>query len=282
MSDRDDAGARALSELQDRGINLAANALAQSAEHIESFLNMLRVELAFYIGCINLEEKIRQLDLPKCFPVPKPPNERYHNVEYLYDLSLALTMKKHIVGNDINADGKELVIITGPNQGGKSTFLRSIGTSQLMMQAGMFVAAKTACANLCSGIYTHYKRKEDPSMKSGKLDEELARMDSIIKWLNPNALIVFNESFAATNEREGSEIARQIISALLDCNIKVFFVTHQSEFAQTCYEKYPEKGLFLRAERKPDGKRTYKLIEGKPLSTSFGGDIYQHVFSEPL
>ncbi len=282
LSDRDDAGARVLAELQDRGINLAANALAQSAEHIESFLNMLRVELAFYIGCINLEENINQLDLPICFPIPKPANARYHNVKYLYDLPLALKMKKHVVGNDINAGGKQLVIITGPNQGGKSTFLRSIGVSQLMMQAGMFVAASTACINLCSGVYTHFKRKEDPSMKSGKLDEELARMDLIINWLNPNAVVLFNESFAATNEREGSEIARQIVSALLDCNVKIFFVTHQSEFSQTCYQKYPKIGLFLRAERKPDGKRTYKLIEGEPLSTSFGEDIYKHVFSESL
>ncbi len=63
--------------------------------------------------------------------------------------------------------------VTGANQGGKSTFLRSIGLSQLMMQCGMFVPAKYLCSNICESIFTHYKREEDTTMSSGKLDEEL-------------------------------------------------------------------------------------------------------------
>ncbi|EGD50050.1 DNA mismatch repair protein MutS domain protein [Thermoanaerobacter ethanolicus JW 200] len=63
-------------------------------------------------------------------------------------------------------------------------------------------------------------------MKSGKLDEELSRMSDIVDNIKPNSMVLFNESFAATNEREGSEIARQIITALIEKRIKVFFVTH--------------------------------------------------------
>lgn len=280
ISERDDAGARALGDLKDIGVNSAANALAQATEHIESFLNMLRNELAFYVGCINLKEQLEKTGNPIAFPDPIAKNQRRHSFHGMYDVSLALTMKQEIVGNDINADAKNLVIITGANQGGKSTFLRSIGLAQLMMQAGMFVPAEDFCANLCQGVFTHYRRKEDASMKSGKLDEELSRMSTIVDQIKPNSLMLFNESFAATNEREGSEIARQITSALLEMNVKIFFVTHMYEFARIFFEKQTKDAIFLRAERKAGGKRTYKLLVGDPLPTSYGEDVFKTVFGK--
>lgn len=275
---RDESGHRILSELRDRGINLVANALAQSTDHILSFFNMLRVELGFYVGCLNLYEQLTPMGEPTSFPVPVAAHERRHSVQGLYDVCLALTMKKRIVGNDMNADGNNLVIITGANQGGKSTFLRSIGLAQLMMQCGMFVPAESFSSNVCDGLFTHYKREEDIAMKSGKLDEELSRMSDIVDKITSNSMVLFNESFAATNEREGSEIARQIVSALLEKRLKVFFVTHFYEFAHGFVDKRVENALFLRAERQADGIRTFKLIEGEPLQTSYGEDLYDSIF----
>lgn len=275
---RDEAGGRFLSDLKDRGINLVANALAQSADHIDSFFNLLRIELAFYIGCLNLHEQLDQMGEPVCFPLPVAPHERRHSFQGLYDLCLALTMKQKIVGNDVMADNKDLVMITGANQGGKSTFLRSIGLAQLMMQCGMFVPAESFCSNICNGLFTHYKREEDVTMKSGKLDEELSRMNDIANNITPHSMVLFNESFAATNEREGSEIARQITSALMEKKIKIFCVTHLYEFPQGLFLKKEENTLFLRAEREADGKRTFQLIEGGPLQTSYGEDVYNRIF----
>jgi DNA mismatch repair ATPase MutS len=280
ISERDDAGSRALGDLINIGEYTAANSLAQATDHIENFFKMLRSELAFYIGCINLKEQLEQIGNPIAFPVPSETNERKHTFQGMYDVSLALTMKQAIVGNDINADGKNLAIITGANQGGKSTFLRSIGLAQLMMQAGMFVPAREFSANLCRGVFTHYRRKEDASMKSGKLDEELSRMSIIVDLIRPDSLMLFNESFAATNEREGSEIARQITSALLERNIKVFFVTHMYEFARIFYEKQMKNAIFLRAERKAGGRRTFKLSVGEPLPTSYGEDVFNNIFGK--
>ncbi len=275
---RDEAGARALGDLRDRGVNLVANAAGQSADHIDSFLNALRRELAFYIGCLNLYERLTQMGEPTTIPEPLPANEREHSFNGLYDVSLALTMKQKVVGNDVNAAGKDLVMITGANQGGKSTFLRSIGLAQLMMQCGMFVPAQSFSANVCRGLFTHYKREEDTSMKSGKFDEELSRMSAIVDRLAPDYMILFNESFAATNDREGSEIARQIVSALLEKHIKVFFVTHLYDLAHGFYDKKMANAIFLRAERLPDGTRSFKLMEGEPLQTSFGVDSYNRIF----
>jgi DNA mismatch repair ATPase MutS len=219
---RDESGAKALSELRDTGINLVANALAQSTDHILSFFNMLRTELAFYIGCLNLHEQLHGKGEPMSFPVPVASSERRHSFKGLYDVCLALSLKQRIVGNDVNADNKDLVMITGANQGGKSTFLRSIGLGQMMMQCGMFAPAESFCANVCDRLFTHYKREEDATMKSGKLDEELSRMSDIADNITSHSLLLFNESFAATNEREGSEIARQIVCALLEKGIKIF------------------------------------------------------------
>ncbi|MCS7038782.1 MAG: DNA mismatch repair protein MutS, partial [Caldilineales bacterium] len=275
---RDDHGARALGELRDRGINEVANAVAQAAEHVDQFFAVLRQELAFYIGALNLAERLVALGEPIAFPQPLPPEERRHTARGLYDPCLALTMNRAVVGNDLNADGKDLVMITGPNQGGKSTFLRSIGLAQLMMQCGLFVPAESFTAHVCTGVFTHFKREEDPGMESGKLDEELARMSAIVDRLRPHALVLCNESFAATNEREGSEIGRQVIGALIEARVKVFFVTHQYELAHGFQARSLPQALFLRAERREDGARTFRLHEAPPLPTAFGRDLYRRVF----
>jgi DNA mismatch repair ATPase MutS len=275
---RDEAGYRALSELRDQGVNQVANALAQSTDHILSFVHMLRTELAFYIGCLNLQRQLAELQEPTCFPVPMPHGECNLSFAGLYDACLALTMKRKVVGNDVNADGKDLIIVTGANTGGKSTFMRSLGLGQLMMQAGMFVAAERFSAEIRDGLFTHYKREEDATMESGKLDEELNRMSTIVDQLSPRSLVLFNESFAATNEREGSEIAAQITAALLERGVRVSFVTHLHEFAARMHNQRPPNAIFLRAERLPDGTRTFRMVEGEPLQTSYGKDLYDAVF----
>ncbi|MCL4539995.1 MAG: DNA mismatch repair protein MutS [Bacteroidetes bacterium] len=278
LDPRDERGAEALGNLRDRGMNLVANALAQSADHILSFFNMLRIELGFYLGCLNLYERLEQKGSPVCFPVPAPADERRHSFVGLYDVCLALRTEGKVVGNDVDADGKDLVVITGANQGGKSTFLRSIGLAQLMMQSGMFVAAETFSANLCTGIFTHYKREEDTTMESGKFDEELRRMSGIADHVTPDSLLLFNESFAATNEREGSEIATQIVSALLEKRNEVFFVTPLICCSEGFHEKGTDNALFLCAERGDDGSRTFKLRVAEPLETSYGKDLYDRIF----
>jgi DNA mismatch repair ATPase MutS len=279
ISPRDEAGARALSELRNQSINIVANALAQSMDHILSFFQALRTEMAFYIGCLNLNKKIQELNEPVCFPKPLSSGNKSLAFLELYDINLALSLWKKVVGNNLNADGKDLLIITGANTGGKSTFLRSIGIAQLLMQAGMFVPAESFTAEVRDSIITHFKREEDIEMESGKLDEELNRMSEIVAKVNSKSMVLLNESFSATNEREGSEIAKQITNALFESGIKVVFVTHQYEFAHSMYERRMQRAIFLRAERLPDGTRTFRLFEGEPLQTSYGEDLYKAIFN---
>jgi hypothetical protein len=278
LAPRDESGARALAELEGRGIAQAANALAQSGDHILGFFVQLRAELAFYLGCLNLHRRLVALGEPLCMPEPAAATERRHRFSGLYDVCLALTTGQRVVGNDVEADGRMLIVVTGANRGGKSTFLRSLGLAQLMMQAGMTAPAESFCANVCSSICTHYKREEDVTLRSGKLDEELGRMSRIVDHLAPDALVLFNESFAATNEREGSEIARRIVEALCERRIKVAFVTHLHTLARGLYERSRPDALFLRAERRSDGTRTFRMTVGEPLQTTFADDLYRRIF----
>lgn len=278
LAPRDDTGFTDFAKRKERAINESANVLAQSADHIQSFFTMLRNELAFYIGCLNLYDRLHDANLPVCMPSVKETDHKYRIFKGLYDVSLALTIGEKTVGNDLDTEGKELYIITGTNQGGKTTFLRSIGQAQFMLQCGMFVSAQSYSSHLCSGLFTHFKKEEDKSMNSGKLDEELVRMNDIVSHLHSGALILLNESFAATNEREGSEICRQITQALIENKIEVFSVTHLFTYAETFYQMHLPDSVFLRAERLENRDRTFKITEGEPLQTAFGMDLYRKIF----
>ena len=276
---RDEAGLNSLSDLESRGINLVANAVAQSADHIQSYFAMLRAESGFYVSCLNLGEQLLARGEPTAFPTPEEWGFHEQSFSDLRDVALVLRASHPVVGNDIATKDVPLVIITGANSGGKSTFLRSIGQAQLMMQCGLFVAAQAYRASVADGLFTHFIREEDSTMRSGRLVEELERMSAIVEVVTPQCSVLFNETFAATNEREGSEIARQVVRALLEKDIKVYFVTHQYDFANSFYNAGQSPStLFLRAERDNNEQRRFKLVEGEPLSTSFGEDLYEKVF----
>ena len=282
VPDRDMTAFKVLSELEDRGVNLVANALAQSVDHVRSFFIMLRGEIGFYVGALNLSERLAELGQPTAFPVPVARGELALSARGVYDVCLALTTGQPVVGNDVDGDNKSLVMITGANQGGKSTLLRSIGLAQLMTQCGMFVGADSLRVNVCDGLFTHYKREEDDTMESGKLDEELARMSEIANHISANSMLLCNESFAATNEREGSQIAREVVTALLDEGVRVLFVTHMFDLADGFYRRGRDSALFLRAERGIEGARPFKLSEAAPLPTSYGGDSYRKIFGSSV
>jgi DNA mismatch repair ATPase MutS len=176
------------------------------------------------------------------------------------------------------------VLVTGANQGGKSTFLRSVGLAQLLAQAGAFVGATTFRSTLASGLFSHFERGEDPTMRSGRLDAELREMSAIVDQLRPGDLLLCNESFGSTNEREGSLLAQDIVRALTAAGIRVFYVTHLYDLADRLHAEGPDGICFLRAERREDGQRTFRMRPGVPLPTSHGQDLYAEVFGpgEPV
>ncbi len=278
---RDEAAGNELADLTNRGLNHVANAAAQAADHVESYFTMLRLELAFYVSCLNLRAALVESGTPLTFPELVAHDRARQRARFscsdLRDVSLSLQTSEPVVGNDVEADGRPLVIVTGANSGGKTTFLRSVGLAQLMAQCGMFVTASSYRSSIHSGVFTHFGREEDASMRSGRLDDELRRMDAIVGAARRGAVVLFNESFSGTNEREGSEIGRQVVQALLERDMTVFFVTHLFDLADGFRRSVPDITRFLRAERAANGAATYALVPADPLPTSFAVDVYRRI-----
>ena len=261
---------------QERAVNRVANALAQAAEYLASFFDRLRKELAFYIGSLRFTQKMEELGMPWCIPELTAADADSRSWEEMYDVSLVYRNKAAVVGNTLTAENKNLYIVTGANQGGKTTFLRSFGQAQLMAQCGLPVGAKAYTAPYRRAVFTHFCQEEDRYLKSGKLDKELELMDRIADHVRSGDLVLFNESFASTNEREGSEIGREITEALVESGVEVVSVSHLHMFAASFRGR--EGVQYLRAERLDSGQRTFRLLPGEPEETAYGEDIYRRIF----
>jgi len=276
VPESDTAASQALTELRERGLRLVANALAQSAEQVLAFFGQLRREAAFLLGCATLEQRLRDLGLAVSFPEARPVG-RELAATALVDVGLAMRTGRPVVANDLVADGAAAVVVTGANQGGKSTLLRAVGLAQLMAQAGMFVGAASLRTAVAARLHSHFRREEDDALESGKLREELLRMSAIVDRVSAGDLVLSNESFASTNEREASRIARQLLDGLVEGGLRVAMVTHLTEFSRDLAAEGRPDVVFLRAERAADGARTFRVVPGGPLPTGFGADLWERV-----
>lgn len=264
-----------LTRLENQVVEYVVKCFQPFMKECRAFFEQLYFETAFYRACYNLYVRSSLSGPSLCYP--EVCETDCLSFENLTEYSMATYRSRVPVGNDGNIEGKMLLVITGANQGGKSTFLRSLGIAQIMLQCGMFVSAERFRSGIFPHFFPHFTRREDSAMNSGRLDEELGRFDRIIAHLGKDSLVLLNESFATTTEEEGSNIAYDMIRALTEAGVKVLTVTHLLSFARRVYEeKWPE-AEFLRAERTADGRRTYKMIQGSPELTSFGLDLYDQI-----
>lgn len=277
LPDRDIAGAQALAQLTGHGVADVANVVAAAVDHVLGFFRALRTELGFYIGAVRLAGALTARGEPTCFPRPLPVGADVFTCRGLYDPTLSLSVDHPVVGNDVDATARTLVVITGANEGGKSRFLRAVGLAHLMTQCGLFAPAHSLRTAI-RPVHTHFTREEDLAMVRGRFDEELHRMSRIVDVMEPHALLLCNESFAATNEWEGSQIAEAVLDALRETGTTIFLVTHMYDLAGRLESRHDDSALFLRAGRHADGRRTFTLTSAPPLPTSYGTDLYRSVF----
>ena len=274
LPERDEAGANLLEDLRDRSLNDVSNAAAQASDHVQAFFAALRTELAFYLAQLNLHAALTASDAPCCAGIVRDDLD----VRDLYDPCLALRVAAAPVGNGVTLHGESLVVITGANHGGKSTFLRALGVAQLMFQAGLLVPARGFAAPVSGMLFTHWAREEDVELERGKLDDELARMSVVVDRIRSGDLLLCNESFSSTNEAEGSELALDLTRALVAAGVRMRFVTHLYDFAHRLQGSGDPPAVFLRAPRDEGGERSYRLEQGDPLPTSFGVDLFDRRF----
>jgi len=265
-----------MSELRATAIAPTAGVTREAADHVLAFFRQLQVELAFLIGCANLHESLTAAGGAVAYPDAEDGATATFRATGLYDLGLRLTIDGPVVPNDLDTGGQRLVVITGANGGGKSTVLRAVGLAQLLLGAGMFVAAESLTASVAHAIRTHFTREEDASLVGGRLDEELTRLAALVEATTPGTLVLLNESLSTTNEREGAAIARGVVDALVDAGVEVWFVTHNHHLASGLADAEPARAHFLRAER-GDGERPFRLVAAPPLPTSHGMDLYRRI-----
>lgn len=298
---------RDLRALRDGALTDVAGAASRAADHVRDFFVVLRDELGFYLGCLNLEAWLHRIDVPTCRPQPvtRAAGMARHDLGQAKGLSepcLALNTGRPVVRNDLDGHGRRIVVVTGPNSGGKSTFLRSIGLAQWMMQCGMSVAADSFAAPVATCVVTHFPAAEESGTGGGRLDDELSRLRTVVESLRVGGLLLCNESLSSTNEREGAQIAADVAAALAESGVRTVFVTHFPSLAGQVAQALgattadavegpnsvvsgTDTGvahggwlLSLRAERATDGSRTFVVLPGAPERTAHGMDVYHQVF----
>lgn len=200
---------------------------------IDKTVERLANEVQFYIGYLSYLDMIPKNKLRLCYPVVTHARGRVYALD-TYDLVLArkIVGKQTLVPNDFMlAKPEKILVVTGPNQGGKTTYARTIGQIQHLGQLGLCVPGSSARLMLCDRIYTHFGREEDPSSGSGQLMADLKRLKPILEHATDASLIVINEIFSSTTAADASKLAMRMMHRIIQIGALAVCVTFLDELA---------------------------------------------------
>ncbi len=235
-------------------------------EFIDSAVATFDHEITFYLRYRMMMDRLGPENF--CYP---DVTETYDSIAVVgaYDLALALTLRRDGTGpvaNDFALDGtgrgEYVLVVTGPNQGGKTTFARSIGQLAHLTALGCPVPARHARFPLVDRLFTHFERSEELSDPEGTLQEEIARMRATLGAVTDHSLVVMNESFSSTTTADALDIGTEVLGRLVATHTLTVFVTFLDELAAlpavvsmvAGVDSDPDERTF-RLERRPaDGK----------------------------
>jgi DNA mismatch repair protein MutS len=249
----------------------------------------LESEFAFFLGATALIQKLQNLGVAMCKPVLNALEDREDHFEGLTNVLLALRFEKNgetdlgnkIVGNDVHFDDTgRIFILTGPNSGGKTTFIQAVGLVHVLCQAGFHVPAKTASISPIDSIYTHFPVEEKSESVTGRLGEEAGRLNALFHKANQHSLVLLNESLSSTSPGEGVYLARDILKAFRHLGVRAIFATHMHELADVDAINQNSEGssdlASLVSVTKDDGnehKRTYRIERTASKGISYASDV---------
>lgn len=251
-----------------------------------AFLARLVPEISFFLMGVALYRRMQAAGMPVCIPDIAPMDQRVCRVTDGYNLMLAMNMlnngedpKQTMVLNDIVFDDTQrMLLLTGPNRGGKTVYTEMVGMVQVLFQAGIFIPAQTGFISPVDIVFTHFPVEESRTVNLGRLGEETKRLYEIFEASTEHTLILLNESLASTSFTEGLYIAQDIVRAMVYLGARALFNTHMHELA-LAVDEINNQGL--REDSKAvslvtgmsEGKRSYKVAVGPPLGKSYAQDI---------
>jgi DNA mismatch repair protein MutS2 len=163
---------------------------------------------------------------------------------------------------DIEHGARAITIVTGPNSGGKTRLLQSVGLSQLLAQAGLFVPARSARVTLRTGMFVSLVQQTEADQSEGRLGTELLRIRRLFECLPRGGLAILDELCSGTNPTEGEEIFQLLIELLGELSPAAFISTHFLGLAARLEQERPVELTFLEVELGPSGKATYRFTPG--------------------
>jgi len=216
-------------------------------------------EVHFYLAYLDLVARIKNENLPFCIPEVSDTEKEVESREG-FDLALAIRLSPQgipVVTNDFYLEGRERIfVITGPNQGGKTTFARVFGQLHFLAGLGCPVPGRTARLYLFDRIFTHFEREESLGNLRSKLEDDLLRIHSIFTTCTPRSIIIINEMFTSTTVQDALYLGRKVLEQAIQLDLLCIYVTFLDELTML------EKTVSMVSTVAPDNPdvRTYRVV----------------------
>lgn len=191
-----------------------------------------------------------------------------------YDVALACKhcfSPEQVVANDCSLDGENrFFVVTGPNQGGKTTFARAVGQAVYMNQMGFPVAGTKAVLPVVSVLFTHFPAEEEQEGGAGKLKEELNRLEPMIHAHKKGGFVIFNELFTTATTYDARIMGSRVIREFLDDSFYGIYVTHMKELAD-CDTRVVS--MVAQVQEGDKRRRTYRIRRAKAQGIAYAQTI---------
>ncbi len=231
-------------------------------------------EIQFYISYLEYIKKLKHKGYAFSYPIMS--SSKSIIVEGGFDLALAYKNKDNnslVVSNDFSLENSERIfVITGPNQGGKTTFARTIGQIMYLASIGCPVPCLKAELFLFDQIFTHFSRAENLCNNAGRLQEELVRLKPIMTKVTANSLVIINELFASTTSYDAYTMGKKVLEHFLAKDCVCLYVTHIYELTGISKKTV---SLVAAVHSEQDGIRTYKILRKPADGCAYANSIVE-------